>query len=142
MLPKHFCSCVKSSIWVSRGSDFPYTAWGYRRSGRCREPWSERSLETLCVNGPAIVAFEQRVDSAFCSRLSPSLHVSCMSLAVFTIVSMRWAAGNESCCAVSADGAQPLRGFWSFWDCETAQVSWEPGIGRDDTASGTNRSQY
>jgi hypothetical protein len=124
-----FCSCAaSSSLDLSKGSGFPYTAWGYRRNERCHEPWSERSLETLCVNGSAIVAFEQWVDIAFCSRLSPSLHVSCMSVSVFTIVSMKWTAGNESCCTVSADSAQPLRGFWSFWDCETVQVSWEPGI--------------
>lgn len=80
------------------------------------------------MDNSAIVAFEKSIDIAFCSLLSSSLPVPCVSLAVFTIVRMRSAAGNESCCTVSADGAQPLRGFWSFWDCETVLVSWEPEV--------------
>ena len=108
---RRFGSYVASSISVSKGSGFPCKVWGYRRSGRCREPWSER----MCVDNSAIVAFGQSIDIAFCSLLlllllSSSLPVSCVSLAVFTIVRMRSAAGNESRCTVSADGAQPLRG--------------------------------
>jgi len=122
---ERFDSCAVSSILISKGSGCPYTAWRYRRSERCREPW----LEMLCVNSSAIVAFGKHFEIAFCSLLlSSSLPVSGVSLAVFTIVRMRSAAGNESCYTVSADGAQPLRGFWSFWNCETAQVSWEPEV--------------
>jgi hypothetical protein len=104
---KRIDSYGESSIAVLKGSGLPCTAWGCRKSGRCREPW----LETLFVNDSAIVALQKDIGIAFCRELMPSLYVSCMSLAVFTIVRMRWPARNESGCTVSADGAQPLRGF-------------------------------
>ena len=102
---RHFGSCAGSSTFSLKCSALSCTALGYRRSGHCREPW----LGTLSEYGVAIVASGKDNDIVFCSRLLPSLHVSCMSLAVFTIALMRWPAGNESCSTVSADGAQPLR---------------------------------
>lgn len=114
-------SCAKCSTLTVKCSGFSCMEMGYRRTERC-----EASLGISRVEGLAIVAFgRMSFESAFVSIPLPSLHVSRMSLAVFTIALLKLPAGNESCCTVSADGPQPLRvcGHSGM----VRQLSWQPG---------------